>query len=609
MGTLSGDKDRDCGTGHNQPVCAACRGAPRSDEHRLGGPRIYDPVIGYAFDETRQPAPPSLSHPLGTDPLGRDILSQLMFSARSEFLLGLLAATVTVTIGTVVGAVSAYFGGLVDTILMRLADIMIMMPAISVLVVLSALIGVEHLELALIIGILSGFGGTGVVLKSQALSVVVKPYIEAARTAGGGPFHIISDSRRAESSSAVVPLHDVHRDKRHLLRGGAELPRASGRSNELGTHDPHDRVGRIPLAGRGVLVADIPGQSIDYFALFFLLPCGAVARRGRQSQAQKPVSTETVLAVEDLTMHYATRAGAVRAVDGVSFSVERGQSLGLVGESGCGKSSIAITLLKLLPDNARLLSGSISLNGVDLVPLGEEQMRAYRWNRISMVFQAAMNSLDPVYRVGDQIVEALEAHYPSARQDAIERVRELFDLVSLDPSFILRYPHEYSGGMKQRAIIAMALACEPDLMIADEPTTALDVIVQDRILREMQNIQRSLDMSMIYISHDMAVIAEVSDVVGVMYAGKIVEFGPTHDVFTRPIHPYTRALMSAFPSVKGEKRELTTLPGEPPDLLDPPGGCRFHPRCVYATDECRTSTPPIVRLDSHWAACWNPPGE
>ena len=227
------------------------------------------------------------------------------------------------------------------------------------------------------------------------------------------------------------------------------------------------------------------------------------------------MTTEPVLVVDGLTMHYFTRAGVVRAVDGVSFSVERGQSLGLVGESGCGKSSIAMTLLKLLPDNARLVSGSISLNGVDLVPLGEEEMRAYRWDRISMVFQAAMNSLDPVYRVGDQIVEALEAHSASAHGDAMERVRELFDLVSLDPSFILRYPHEYSGGMRQRAIIAMALACEPDLMIADEPTTALDVIVQDRILREMQSIQRALDMSMIYISHDMAVIAEVSNVVGV----------------------------------------------------------------------------------------------
>ena len=315
---------------------------------------------------------------------------------------------------------------------------------------------------------------------------------------------------------------------------------------------------------------------------------------------------DMLLTVENLTMHYMTRAGPVRAVDGVSFSVERGQSLGLVGESGCGKSSIATTLLKLLPDNADLVAGKVVLDGVDLAPLSESEMREYRWDRISMVFQAAMNSLDPVYRVGDQIVEALEAHYTNALQDSIERVRDLYDLVGLNRAFMERYPHEYSGGMKQRAIIAMALACEPDLVIADEPTTALDVIVQDRILREMKEVQRKLDMSMIYISHDMAVIAEVSDVVGVMYAGKIVEYGPTSEIFGRPIHPYTNALMSAFPSVKGEKRELVTLPGEPPDLTNPPAGCRFHPRCAYATDECRVSEPPIVNRGEHWAACWNP---
>lgn len=319
------------------------------------------------------------------------------------------------------------------------------------------------------------------------------------------------------------------------------------------------------------------------------------------------MTNDPVLVVDDLKMHYTTRAGVVKAVDGVSFSVERGQSLGLVGESGCGKSSIAMTLLKLLPDNSRLVSGSISLNGVDLVPLSEEDMRPHRWDRISMVFQAAMNSLDPVYRVGDQIVEALEAHYTSANEDSVERVRELFDLVSLDPGYIVRYPHEFSGGMRQRAVIAMALACEPDIIVADEPTTALDVIVQDHILREMRSIQRAFDMSMIYISHDMAVIAEVCDIVGVMYAGKLVEFGPTTEVYARPIHPYTRALMSAFPSVRGEKHELATLPGEPPDLLDPPSGCAFHPRCAYATDDCRVSTPPIVERGDHWAVCWNPP--
>ena len=316
-----------------------------------------------------------------------------------------------------------------------------------------------------------------------------------------------------------------------------------------------------------------------------------------------------LLTVDNLTMHYMTREGPVRAVDGVSFSVEHGQSLGLVGESGCGKSSIATSLLKLLPDNASLLAGSVLLDGVDLLPLSEREMREYRWDRISMVFQAAMNSLDPVYRVGDQIVEALEAHYERTRQESHDRVQELYELVGLNPEFMDRYPHEYSGGMKQRAIIAMALACEPDLIIADEPTTALDVIVQDRILREMKEVQRKLDMSMIYISHDMAVIAEVSDAVGVMYAGKIVEFGPTSEVFDRPIHPYTQALMSAFPSVVGEKKELATLPGEPPNLADPPTGCRFHPRGPYATDECMTSEPPTVNRGGHWADCWNPRNE
>ena len=321
------------------------------------------------------------------------------------------------------------------------------------------------------------------------------------------------------------------------------------------------------------------------------------------------MSNRPVLAVEDLTMHYSIKAGAVRAVDGVTFSIERGQALGLVGESGSGKSSIAMTLLRLLPDNAQILRGKILLDGIDIVTLSEERMREFRWNRISMIFQAAMNSLNPVYKVGEQIIEALEAHLESAREESIERVRRLYDVVSLDPGLIVRYPHEYSGGMRQRAIIAMALACEPDLIIADEPTTALDVIVQDHILREMRSIQAELDMSMIYISHDMAVIAEVSDVVGVMYAGKIVELGSTADVFQSPIHPYTRSLMSAFPSVTGKKRDLATLTGEPPNLLDPPTGCRFHPRCPYATDECRSQEPPAVRRGNHWAACWNPQGE
>ncbi len=321
------------------------------------------------------------------------------------------------------------------------------------------------------------------------------------------------------------------------------------------------------------------------------------------------MSGAPLLAVTDLTVDYHTRAGEVRAVDGVSFTVETGQALGLVGESGCGKSSLALALLRLLPESAQIRQGQVLLEGVDLLALSANDMRAYRWNRIAMVFQSAMNALDPVYRVGDQIIEALEQHPSAVSQDPAERVRELYDLVNLNHNSIDRYPHEYSGGMKQRAIIAMALACRPDLIIADEPTTALDVIVQDRILRELGNIRRELNMSMLYVSHDMAVIAEVSDVVAVMYAGKIVEYGDAAAVFKRPIHPYTRALMSSFPSVTGEKHDLATLSGEPPNPLDLPSGCHFHPRCPFATDVCKEQAPPTVRRGTQWADCWNPPGD
>jgi len=298
-----------------------------------------------------------------------------------------------------------------------------------------------------------------------------------------------------------------------------------------------------------------------------------------------------LLDVRNLKMYYRTRRGHVKAVDGVNFSLNRGKALGLVGESGCGKTSIGITLLRILPTNAEVIEGSALFDGTDILKIGEEEMRKYRWKRISMIFQGAMNALNPVHKVGDQIIEAIITHEGISKEEARERVARLFELVGLNPDRMDNYPHEYSGGMRQRAIIAMALACNPDLIIADEPTTALDVIVQDKILREMRRIQRETETAMIYISHDISVIAETCDEIAVMYAGKIVERGPIERVFENPLHPYTKALMSAFPSVKGEKRRLETIPGEPPNLLHPPEGCRFHPRCPYAKPLCSEVEP------------------
>lgn len=323
------------------------------------------------------------------------------------------------------------------------------------------------------------------------------------------------------------------------------------------------------------------------------------------------MATQDVLNVKDLTMHYTTRRGPVYAVDGVTFDLQRGDSLGLVGESGCGKTSVAISLLKLLPENAEILAGEILVNGTDLVPLPESQVRKFRWKNVSMVFQAAMNSLNPVYTVQEQILEAMRQHLPHLSESEMKgRVDHLFELVGLDPTIKTEYPHQYSGGMRQRAVIAMSLSCDPDLIIADEPTTALDVIVQDALLKKIKELQEALDMAMIYISHDIAVIAEVSRRVGVMYAGKLVELASSEDIFHNPLHPYTMGLMSSFPSIVGEKTELVTIPGEPPDLLAPPSGCRFHPRCPFATEICRTDEPEFKQhADAHWAACWHPGGE
>lgn len=315
-----------------------------------------------------------------------------------------------------------------------------------------------------------------------------------------------------------------------------------------------------------------------------------------------------ILDIQELNLHYGTRRGPIPAVQDVDLALERGESLGIVGESGSGKTSLAIAIMRMLPDNARITGGHVFLDGIDLIPLPENRMRAVRWRRISMVFQAAMNSWNPVYTVGDQIVEVIQAHEPHvSRHEARERIAKLFQMVGLAPDRMDHFAHEYSGGMKQRAVIAMALACEPQLVTADEPTTALDVIVQEKILQELDAIRRSLGMSMIYISHDVAVIAEVSDRVAVMYAGRIVEVGKAAEVFKRPRHPYTAGLMASFPSIRGARQELVTIPGEPPNFLDLPSGCAFHPRCPYATDECRAESPPPQDAGrDHRVACWHP---
>ena len=294
-----------------------------------------------------------------------------------------------------------------------------------------------------------------------------------------------------------------------------------------------------------------------------------------------------ILEVKDLNMSYKTIDGNVDAVKDVSFTVKQGESFGLVGESGCGKTSVAMSLLQLQADNGKITSGEIIFDGKNIVNLSEAELREVRWSGISIVFQGAMNSWNPVVKIGEQIREAMREHYPNKTKDEnTKKILELFEIVGLEDSIIDRYPHELSGGMKQRAVIALALSCDPKLIIADEPTTALDVVIQDQILNEIRKVQDVLGLSLIYISHDIAVIAEMTDNMAVMYAGRIVERGPTKEIFANPKHSYTKSLLESTPSVVGDKVKLQSLDGEPPSLISKEKGCTFAPRCPYKDISC-----------------------
>jgi len=311
-----------------------------------------------------------------------------------------------------------------------------------------------------------------------------------------------------------------------------------------------------------------------------------------------------LLEVEGLAIEYRTPDGRLRAVDDVDFRVARDETLGLVGESGCGKSTIARAILDVLDRNGEVAAGEIRFKGVDLTGLTAAELNDVRWNGISMISQSAMNALNPVHRISAQIVEAIQAHEDVTDAEARERVVELFELVGLNPNRIDDYPHQFSGGMKQRAYIAMALALDPDLLIADEPTTALDVIVQDQILKRLGELRRDLGISMLLITHDISVVAETCDRLGVMYAGKLMEYGDIESIFEAPYNPYTLGLQNSFPSVS-ETRDLISIPGTPPDLSDPPEGCRFAARCPFATDGCLDAHPPLEAVDDdHYSACY-----
>lgn len=322
-------------------------------------------------------------------------------------------------------------------------------------------------------------------------------------------------------------------------------------------------------------------------------------------QLQSFVATfESLLEIRNLRVEYFTSRGAVVAVDDVSFNIKTGEVFGLAGESGCGKSTIAHAILRLLRPPAAITGGQILFQGQDVLEMNAAALRSFRWNRVAMVFQSALNSLNPVMRIKDQIADVIVYHKQISKTTAYQHAAELLEMVGIERTRMNAYPHELSGGMRQRVVIAIALALKPSLLIMDEPTTALDVVVQREILHQIQQLQREMGFSILFITHDLSLMVEFADRVGIMYAGQLAELATARDLFTKPQHPYTKGLLSSFPPLLGAKTKLTGILGSPPDLAAPPTGCRFHPRCPHAIVRCAQAMPILREIcPQHWVAC------
>lgn len=304
-----------------------------------------------------------------------------------------------------------------------------------------------------------------------------------------------------------------------------------------------------------------------------------------------------MIRVTDLHTNYFTCSGTVKAVDGANLLLKKGQRLGVAGESGCGKSTLAMSILRLLQPPHKVVSGDVVYKGRSLLDMSEKEFRDIRWNEISLVLQQSMYALNPMLRISNQMIEPL-TRIGIDRKEALEKAAELLELVGLEPKRMDNFPHEFSGGMKQRVLIALSLISNPEVVLLDEPTTALDVVVQHTILKLIDDLCKKLDLSVIWITHDLAVLAEICDRVAIMYAGRIVETGTTEDVILSPKHPYTMGLLGSFPTIDQLDKDLTPIPGTPPDLINPPKGCRFHPRCPYKGDICERVAPEHEPLES-----------
>jgi peptide/nickel transport system permease protein len=565
----------------------------------------------------------SSDHPLGTDPLGRDLGSRLAFGARTSLQISLAAALIGALLGLVTGSIAGFFRGWVDTVLMRLGDIQLAFPFVLLAIaVLGVIQDRKPIHLILVLGI-PGWIVYARVVRSRVLAERDKDYVLAARALGASRVRTLV-RYVLPSVWQVVPVIVM------LDLGFLVIIESTLSFFGLGITPPTPSWGSILADGRQYMVITpwlpiLPGLAITFTVLSINLAADGLAdvldpklakgtfrRQVLRLPALPSDEPAPLLRVRDLRVDFPFDRHTIHAVRGVSFDLERGQTLGIVGESGSGKSVTALAILQLLDSPGRVTGGSIVFDGRDLTRVSDREMAALRGRRIGMIFQNPSSSLNPVLTIGFQLVEALRGQLRLSAEEARRRAREALAAVGIgDPDRVLRrYPFQLSGGMNQRVMIAMAMTCQPDVLIADEPSTALDVTTQAQILEQLRDLSRRSRTSLVLITHDIAVVAEYADTVLVMYAGQVAEVGPREAVVGDPKHPYTRALLSALPRADVPRgARLEAIPGEPPDPADPPVGCPFAPRCPHVMDVCRSVNPPHFDVGpGQTAAChlWAP---
>ena len=585
----------------------------------------YDPKSSAGVGAAQIYNPPSADHWLGTDDAGRDVFSNFVFGARVSLIVGFFASFISVGIGGTIGIVAGYYGGRVESSLMRFTDTMLVIPDLPLIVVIVALTKPSLLNIIFVIGIF-GWTTTARMVRSQTLAVKSRKFVLRARAIGAGRGHII----RHHILPLVMPILVV---QAVLVVSVAVLNEST--LSFLGLGDPTALSwgqmlnyafsrGAMSTGAWWALVA--PGVGIIWVVLgltlvgqgleqvlnprldtHHLMPGRPVVRNEANENVDTSTEKKPLLEVRNLSINYVSEGKPpARAVENISFTLKEGELIGLVGESGCGKTTLMLALLRLLPSAGQIVNGRVFFNGRDLTALSEEEINAVRWKDISIVFQGAMNALNPVRTVGDQIKEAIIKHLPGFPRDQRleERVVELLELVGIAADHKDHYPHQYSGGMRQRAMIAMALACNPQVIIADEPTTALDVMIQAQILELLDSLRKKLGLAIIFVTHDLGVVAEMCDRVLVMYGGVTSEYADVDTIYNEAKHPYTQELLKAFPDLTKPKKKLSSIPGYPPRLDALPAGCRFAPRCPLVFDRCHTEQPLLHKIgDAHYASC------